>query len=201
MSDFSYPVVEIFLSVQGEGKRVGTLNHFIRLAGCNLKCPFCDTEFQKPQEHLRPTEIVERLEEQTTSPQYWRRPSVVITGGEPFVHNLHPLVWALRNGGYYVAVETNGTLLETPSTKMVLPLIDWVTVSPKTKLSDEVLNAAHEVKYVIPDMEHLVIPLHRRLFFQPEWNNPEAVKRCLELMKKYPHGRLSIQTHKFVGLR
>lgn len=197
MDKLKYPIVETFLSIQGEGARAGTLNHFIRLAGCNLRCPFCDTNFDTPSEHLSSDELVDRLNK--TSPCK----SVVITGGEPFIHDLRPLVESLKISGYYVAVETNGSLLGSEATQDFSYPIDWITVSPKTRIPHDILLFwASEVKYVIPDSERLVSWGINNIFLQPEWGKGEAsVKRCMELIEQHPNARLSVQIHKFINVR
>jgi organic radical activating enzyme len=97
-------VHSIFLTIQGEGPFCGEPCVFIRLAGCNLQCPLCDTEYTKGRYNSTPDEIVENV-------YYLRRVGlVVITGGEPFRQPIGPLLDALTDAGYYVQVETNGTL-------------------------------------------------------------------------------------------
>lgn len=112
-------VNEIFYSIQGEGRYTGTPAIFIRLAGCNLRCDFCDTEHQ-PYQDLTEEEIMRQIADFPTS-------HVVITGGEPMLQITQSLIHRLRNGaGKFVQVETNGTI----PIKCYLP-VDWITCSPK----------------------------------------------------------------------
>ena len=204
-----YPVLEIFTSIQSEGARAGTITHFLRLAGCNLDCSFCDTPME-PYKLMTVDEIVAKLKRSEKNKPTGRR--VVITGGEPFVHDMEPLLNGLkgkRGPGFYIAIESNGTLLEKWLNQKpgIFDDIDWLTVSPKKlarNMEREVRiyrSWANEVKYVVPDHENLIDPLHPQIFVQPEYNNPEAVGRCLEWMSKHPSIRLSVQIHKFIGLR
>lgn len=205
-----YPVVEIFTSVQTEGARCGTLTHFLRLAGCNLHCPFCDTDLNK-FEMRTPNEIMNRL-----CDLEWKQRTacrLVITGGEPMVHDLWPLLTFLGSR-FKIAMESNGTLLGKVAKDQpeVLRWIDWLTISPKTRIPTHLLAVhAAEVKFIVPDHESLLIDNEELLlsivkgkphvFVQPEFNNPDSVKRCLEFMSVYPRLRMSIQSHKYLGLR
>lgn len=118
-----YPVVEQFVSVQGEGHHVGLPMAFVRLGGCNLHCEFCDTPRDATVKMSTPAEVLVCVEESIRGTQVkW----VCITGGEPSIHDLAPLLSALRSRPYYVAVETNGTRQLLPAERP-----DWITVSPK----------------------------------------------------------------------
>jgi len=199
-----YPVLEIFTSIQSEGARAGTLTNFLRLAGCNMKCPFCDTPMS-PYEMLSADEIAERL--LALTPRRTPLNNLVITGGEPLVHDLLPLMKELRRVfgfSLFIAMETNGSRLHriVQGQPQVLDQIDWLTVSPKAPISGGLLREqANEVKYVVPDHEDLVDWQHGCVFVQPEYNNPESVQRCLYWMAKYPSVRMSVQMHKYIGLR
>ena len=195
-----YPVIEMFTSVQFEGGRCGTLNHFLRLAGCNLKCAFCDTQMDQ-FEWMTPGEIRAKLDAMEDTMSTSRR--LVITGGEPMVHDLTPLFTALGSG-YYIAMESNGTRIQALLDKQPesLKRLSWLTISPKKPHSFTLLRIwASEVKYIIPDHESFIDLLHPRVFIQPEFNNPESVQRCVHLLSQYPQIRLSVQTHKYIGLR
>ncbi len=115
-------IVEIFASIQGEGLRQGEPTIFIRFSGCNLRCSFCDTKraWRAGQEMSIKEIMTKVLEENRQFPCYW----VCLTGGEPLLQPLEPLVRVIRKDGFYVQIETNGTLK---------PLVeaDWWTVSPK----------------------------------------------------------------------
>lgn len=192
-----YPINEIFYSLQGEGFYVGTPSLFIRFSGCNLRCPFCDTEHQQ-HTNLTTTQILDAVAGCAAS-------HVVLTGGEPslfvdeaFIHQLH----SLRK---YVTIETNGT--------HKLPFnIDWITLSPKDGFvegADVIIKKCNELKVVFHSFEAMheykdIEATYR--FIQPEdtGNNEknaqimsEAIRYCLA----NPDWRLSLQTHKIIGVR
>ena len=120
-----YPVHEIFTSIQGEGVKCGQPMVFIRLIGCNLRCRFCDTKQprQSKEREMSAKDIAREVVSQTSDNMVrW----VCITGGEPTIHDLGPLIYELRSASRYVALETNGTrILDRPERP------DWITVSPK----------------------------------------------------------------------
>ncbi len=200
-----YPVLEIFTSIQSEGARCGTLTHFLRLGGCSHFCSFCDTPME-PYTMMTPAEIGKELRTREEKvPTGWQ---VVITGGEPMVHDLMPLLKELGRPtivkGFFVAMESNGSRIHmiAKSQPEVLHRIDWLTVSPKAPVTGFLLRKyASEVKYIVPDHEDLIDWQHSRVFVQPEFNNGEALKRCLHWMSKYPNIRMSFQAHKYLGLR
>lgn len=134
----TYPIHETFHSLKGEGAYTGQAMFFIRLAGCNLSCEFCDTDYSET-EVLSIREILDRAER---FPGHY----IVITGGEPLIHDVIPLVDTLRSESYTVHLETNGTL-DIP------PVFDWVAVSPKGGELKEALFAADEIKFLcgLPD--------------------------------------------------
>ena len=195
MSD-SLKVNEIFYSLQGEGARVGTANIFIRLSGCNLNCWFCDTS------HYTYTVMSVRevmSEVAKFCPCKW----VVLTGGEPTIQDIFPLLRELKRRDYSVAIETNGVKSIAPYRSYV----DWVAVSPKTVMNKYyTFEAPDEVKnIVLPDNEIVYWkfkqPHNCQYFLQPEGNKPENIKRCVEIIKKDPRWRLSLQIQKVIGIR
>ena len=192
-------VNEIFHSLQGEGSNSGTAAVFVRLAGCNLQCPFCDTD------HQNSTEMSEEAIAEATAK--WATPLVVVTGGEPAMQLNTALVDALHRRGKRIAVETNGTL----------PLpdgIDWITLSPKDlflgTVAQPVLTAADELKVVFdgihlpPDYSHIAVR-HSR-FLQPcdtgdAAQNQSITDATVEYIKAHPEWRLSLQIHKILNIR
>ena len=193
-------VNEIFYSLQGEGYYSGTPAVFVRLSGCNLRCPFCDTRHESGRE-MSEKEIVEAVG------QYPAR-HVVVTGGEPALQLTESLVDALHAAGRYVAVETNGTH----------PLpdnVDWVTLSPKSAFVDGaevMLTRADEIKVVydgIHDPERQLSTLHSQLstllFLQPcdtgdAARNRQITAATVEYIKQHPEWRLSLQIHKILNI-
>lgn len=207
-----YQVKEIFYTLQGEGANAGRPAIFCRFAGCNLwsgleadrataQCRFCDTEFVGTGgpgggKFKRPEELVEACiaasgEEVTPS-------LIVLTGGEPMLQVNLPLVTALHDEGFEVAIETNGTI-------KVPRAIDWICVSPKAGTT-LVQRTGEELKLVFPqaglDPETLTGLDFRYRFLQPmdgperDANTAAVVAYC----KANPEWRLSLQTHKLIGI-
>jgi 7-carboxy-7-deazaguanine synthase len=190
-----YRVNEIFSSIQGEGTWIGRPVTFVRLAGCNLACPWCDTDYQKYEE-MTIEEIADRL-------QYR---NVVITGGEPLLQFIKPLIVELRmERGYVVAYETNGTL----------PMVytDWIVCSPKRQNGfafDESQARPSELKYVVDRgfdagsaiPEHVRESYAFRIWLQPESGDMEANwRRCYELAMADSRLRVGLQLHKIMEVR
>lgn len=192
-------VNEIFYSLQGEGHHSGTAAVFVRLSGCNLDCPFCDTD------HRDGTLMSE--EQIADAAAAWPAPLVVITGGEPALQLNSILVDALHRRGKRIAVETNGT-------RPLPDGIDWITLSPKDLFLGQsarpVLAAADELKVVFdgkhlpPDYSHIAI-LHGR-YLQPcdtgnALRNAAIAAATVEYIKAHPEWQLSLQIHKILDIR
>lgn len=188
-------LAEIFYSVQGEGTWTGTPAVFVRLAGCNLSCSFCDTDYAL-KFLATVDEIVDRVRAESGD-----CPMVILTGGEPLAQReTTALIDALRADGRRVHIESNGTM---PTT---LPDDVWLTVSPKERLAPEMARRANEAKLIVdgrvPDEWVSAFPSSTPLFLQPEGNKPSNVELAVEAAKRQPaRFRLSLQTHKFIGVR
>ena len=193
-------VNEIFHSLQGEGYNSGMPAVFIRFSGCNLQCPFCDTQ------HESGTEMTEREVVEAVKHLAPRSSLVVVTGGEPALQLTASLVDALHEIGKRVAVETNGTLPLPPN-------VDWITLSPKSAwLGDEavpVLTRADELK-VLYDGSHdpsafdFIAATHR--FLQPmdtgdANRNAALMQQAADYCLQHPQWRLSLQIHKILNIR
>jgi len=216
-----YAVKEIFYTLQGEGAHSGRPAVFLRFAGCNLwsgreadraqaVCGFCDTDFVGTDgsdggKFETAGELAAAVEALWPAPSAaWPAPDaaerfVVCTGGEPLLQLDAALVAALRGRGFMVAVETNGTLLP-PADEL------WLTVSPKAG-AELKLRRGDELKLVYPqagaEPEHYAVLAFRHFFLQP-MDGPEqahntrlAIGYCLA----HPQWRLSLQTHKLIGIR
>jgi 7-carboxy-7-deazaguanine synthase len=188
-------LAEIFYSVQGEGTWTGTPAVFVRLAGCNLSCSFCDTDYSL--KFLASVEdVVARVRLEGGA-----CPLVILTGGEPLAQReALALIDALRADGRRVHIESNGTL---PTD---LPDDVWLTVSPKERLSPEMARRANEAKLIVdgrvPEEWIGAFGETTPLFLQPEGNKPSNVALAVEAAKRAPGRlRLSLQTHKFIGVR
>ena len=190
-------VNETFLSLQGEGYFTGTAAFFLRLSGCNLRCPFCDTQHQSYTE-MSEDDIV--AEASRHKPRH-----IVITGGEPALQLTESLVDKLHAAGFFIQVETNGTL----------PLpegIDWVTCSPK---GDFPQFPVDELKVLfmgdVTDPEAIISPLLGKesgvkLYLQPldtgnEKQNRAILRSCINYVLQHPRWSLSLQTHKIIGIK
>lgn len=151
LSDGSLWVHSIFYTIQGEGPFAGTPAVFVRLAGCNLQCPGCDTEYTSQRSLWTVDEIVEHVNE-TLDGQGGEKPLVVITGGEPFRQNINLLVLELIKFGFFVQIETNGTLpTPFPCNKDIdQRRFAYIVCSPKTpKVHPSIEDNACAFKYVL----------------------------------------------------
>lgn len=200
MQQSSFQIKEIFYSLQGEGFYAGTPALFIRFAGCNLKCPFCDTDF-KEGEKWTIWEIDSFLRNMPESPNL-----VVLTGGEPTLQVTPALCILLHQFFKVVAMETNGTIADLPGG------VDFVTVSPKDDYTKAIcrVTEAGEVKVVF-DGKHDPERWRKKIrakhyFLQPcdtgdGTKNKEIVAQCVEYIKAHPAWRLSLQTQKILDIR
>jgi 7-carboxy-7-deazaguanine synthase (Cx14CxxC type) len=207
----SFAVKEIFYTLQGEGAQTGRPAVFLRFSGCNLwsghevdraaaLCTFCDTDFVGTDgpgggHYASAATLAEKVA------SLWPgggRPLVVCTGGEPLLQLSAALVEALHEHDFEVAIETNGTRLPPPG-------IDWICVSPKAG-TELVLRRGDELKLIFPQPgaePQRYERLDFRHFFLQPCDGPErerhtrlALHYCLE----HPHWRLSLQTHKYLGI-
>jgi 7-carboxy-7-deazaguanine synthase len=209
----AYSVKEIFLTLQGEGAQTGRAAVFCRFAGCNLwtgreedrakaACRFCDTDFVGTDGpgggKFDTPEALARAVAALWPAGRNGKPLVVCTGGEPLLQLDQPLIEALHAQGFEVAVETNGTQKAPPG-------IDWICVSPKAG-TPLVQTQGHELKLVFPQPdampERFAALDFKHRFLQPmdgperSQNTQLAVAYCLQ----HPEWRLSIQTHKVIGI-
>ena len=194
------PVVETFHSVQGEGAWAGTNAFFIRLAGCDVGCPWCDTK-QSWNARRHPQRLTADLiaEAKAVNPAI-----VVITGGEPLMHDLYPLSTGLQAADLQVHLETSGAHPFTGS-------FDWVTFSPKqSKPPDNSIYAqVSELKVVVVTQSDLEwaeqqgakVPVKAIKSLQPEWETPDSYALIFEYVLSHPQWRISLQTHKFTNIR
>lgn len=209
----SYAVKEIFLTLQGEGAHAGRTAVFCRFSGCNLwtgreqdranaVCKFCDTDFVGTDgtlggRYANADDLAEAIAAQWEGPQDHRY--TVLTGGEPLLQVDTALIAALHARGFTIAVETNGTIAPPPG-------LDWICVSPKAG-SDLVIRKGHELKLVYPQPENRPEDFagleFERFSLQP-MDGPDiaqstqaAIAYCLA----HPQWRLSVQTHKTLGIR
>jgi 7-carboxy-7-deazaguanine synthase (Cx14CxxC type) len=209
----TYAIKECFLTLQGEGVQAGSRAVFLRFAGCNLwsgreqdrataQCRFCDTDFvgtdgEGGGKFASAAELASHVAATWGATE--ERRLVVITGGEPMLQLDEPLVDALHDRGFRVAVETNGTL---PAAAR----LDWICVSPKAG-TEVVQRKGDELKLVWPQEGIDLAEIERWAFdhflVQPMdcERREEGVEAAIRLAMERPRWRLSLQTHKLLGLR
>ncbi len=195
----SYPIVEIFHSVQGEGYHTGIPHVFVRFGNCNLRCEWCDTNFLEYE--------MRDLEDIVSEVSSYNCDRVIFTGGEPALQDLGSIGMELKKLGLHISIETNGTI-------PVDPIIDWICVSPKDQLYPDAVirqRSGNELKVVYCGQD---LSMYDELrtgfehhFLQPCYMEAESVEsngssfRMVEsLVKRTPGWRLSLQTHKWMGV-
>ena len=194
-----YPIVEIFHSVQGEGFHTGIPHVFIRFGNCNLRCEWCDTDFMTFEDM-----DIDSIIEEVLSYDCDR---VIFTGGEPAMQDLSVIGKRLKEHGINISIETNGTI-------PVDPIVDWICVSPKDQLYPNVSikqRTGDELKVVYCGQDLALYDELKKgfthLYIQPCYIEDESVEangksfQIVErLVKDSPGWRLSLQTHKWMGV-
>ena len=192
-------VNEIFYSIQGEGAHTGTPCVFIRLSGCNLKCPFCDTDF-KDYKEMDEYKIVDAVCELSTECEF-----VVITGGEPTICDTTLLIDLLHENGYWVAMESNGT--RKPPFN-----VNWLTISPKEPFVGNagkvIIKKCNELKLVFDGknkpQDYGIKAQHYYLQPCDTGNvelNKKIIEQCVKYIKENPKWKISLQTQKILSVR
>ena len=193
-----YPVMEMFYSLQGEGYHQGKAAYFIRLAGCDVGCVWCDVkESWDASKHP-----VLSIDEIVSSALAHPGRLAIITGGEPLLYNLEALTTALKKAGFNVNIETSGSSPMSGNW-------DWVCLSPKKFKAplNESIAAASELKVVIfnkHDFEWAEtyaqqVPASCKLYLQPEWDKAnEITPLVIDYIKANPQWELSAQLHKYI---
>lgn len=193
-------VMEQFYTLQGEGRYSGQAAYFIRLAGCHVRCPWCDVKDSwtaRSDQFRRVEAIVEDIPAQVRI--------AVVTGGEPLLHPLDALTDALKKRGIRTHLETSGS-------RPLSGRWDWICVSPKTAVPplSETLACADELKVVVcgPDDFARAEQYAREtkenciLSLQPEWDSREKVLPFItDYVQAHPRWRLSVQMHKYIDIR
>ena len=194
------PVMERFYTVQGEGFYAGAPAYFIRLAGCDVGCVWCDVK-ESWDAHLHPSLSIATLIDDVIKSG---APICVVTGGEPAMHDLTELTKGLREKGIRTHIETSGAHALTGHW-------DWVTFSPKKFKApvDTVYQQANELKGVVfhpSDVQWAEghaqkVPSECMLYLQPEWDKREAMQTViLDFIRTKTNWRISVQTHKYLGV-
>ena len=209
----SLPVVECFHSLQGEGEHAGRSAYFIRLASCKVGCPWCDTKDSWNSE-LHPQQSLIDLSTQTAKAQEEGAAFDVITGGEPLHHNLDDLCKEIRKSTLNLEKKSIPIHLETSGVDMLSGKPDWITLSPKRHSPPRLDNllSCQELKVVIQNAEDLLFAktmadsiknngkIKPQLFLQAGWENEEGQTLAIKFVKNNPDWRLSMQTHKWLGV-
>ena len=209
----SLPVVECFHSLQGEGEHAGRSAYFIRLASCKVGCPWCDTKDSWNSE-LHPQQSLIDLSTQTAKAQEEGAAFVVITGGEPLHHNLDDLCKEIRKSTLNLEKKSIPIHLETSGVDMLSGKPDWITLSPKRHSPPRLDNllSCQELKVVIQTAKDLLFAkkmadliknngkIKPQLFLQAGWENEEGQTLAIKYVKNNPDWRLSMQTHKWLGV-
>lgn len=200
-SPTSLPVMEMFYSIQGEGFYQGNAAFFIRLAGCDVGCVWCDVKeswdaTQHPRWNI--DDIILEIKKTPTE-------IVIVTGGEPLMYSCEALTQALKEAGYRTHIETSGS-------HPLSGTWDWICVSPKKFKAplQEVVAAADELKVVVfnksdfnwAEQHATHCKQNCMLFLQPEWSKEkELMPLITDYIQQHPQWKLSLQIHKYMGVR
>jgi organic radical activating enzyme len=196
----SLPVMEHFYTLQGEGMHQGKAAYFIRLAGCDVGCIWCDVKDSWDETKHPQHNIEDLISNVINTPAR----IVVITGGEPLLHNLTELTEQLKKAGLKTHIETSGS---SPLTGTW----DWITVSPKKFKAPllEVLAFANELKVIVfnksdfdwAEKHAALVPANCKLYLQPEWDKALLITPfIIEYIKSNPQWQLSLQIHKYINV-
>lgn len=196
----TYPVMEHFYTIQGEGYHQGRAAYFVRLAGCDVGCVWCDVK-ESWQEEGHP---ILSIEEIVANIRKTPATLVVVTGGEPLMHDLGPLTGALRAAGLKTNIETSGA-------HPLSGIWDWICLSPKKFKAPipEVIAAANELKVIVYNHSDFAwgesfaeqVNSSCRLFLQPEWSRADKMTPAIvDYIKEHPCWELSLQVHKYIGV-
>lgn len=195
-----YPVMEHFYTVQGEGHFTGRAAYFVRLGGCDVGCHWCDVKESWPMEAHPKVNVAELVH---TALQYPAR-LVVVTGGEPLMHDVGPLTKAFRAAGFRTHIETSGAYPLTGEW-------DWICLSPKKFKAPHpsIYHQAQELKVVVYHSSDFAFAeshatlMHSscRKYLQPEWSKADAISpQLVEYVKQHPEWHISLQTHKYLAI-
>ena len=194
------PLMEEFSTIQGEGFHTGSPAHFIRIGGCDIACQWCDIKESWNEKLYPPTltdEIISKVIENTAK-------TVVVTGGEPLMYKLDYLTGCLKHNGLKTHLETSGAYPLTGQW-------DWICLSPKKNAAPlpEIYNLVNELKVIISKYEDLEwaeknaakVKDDCLLYLQPEWSQrKKTTPMIVEYVIANPNWKISIQSHKFIGI-
>ncbi len=194
------PVMEHFYTLQGEGYHQGRAAYFIRLGGCDVGCVWCDVKESWEEDKHPKTEVRSLITEVRKTPAEM----VVITGGEPLMHNLDDLTTELQQAGLKTNIETSGSSPLSGSW-------DWICLSPK-KFKEplpKIIPLAHELKIIVFNKSDFawaekyaaLVSRDCKLYLQPEWSKAaEMTPLIVDYIKAHPQWELSLQIHKYINV-
>ena len=213
------PVVEKFHSLQGEGFHCGKSAFFIRLAGCKVGCPWCDTKHSWDSNKY-PLLSIEALLSEIKEVRMRGASFIVLTGGEPLQHNLDELCRIIKNRTHLKGSKSINIHIETSGVNNFSGIYDWITLSPKrhNPPQDFFLEKCHEVKIVIndkndiefaKDIQNKILNLKKekkkkneiKFFVQPAWGSNNGNGLAIEFAKRNSDWTLSLQTHKYLSIQ
>lgn len=194
------PLMEEFYTLQGEGFHKGKAAYFIRLAGCDVGCHWCDVKESWDASIHRAVPITKMVDKASAHPGK----IVVVTGGEPTMYNLAPLTKALQSKGCQTHIETSGA-------HPLTGLWDWVCLSPKKRKlpTDKAYRSADELKVVIYNRHDFIfaeeqaqkVGVNCRLYLQPEWSVREKIMpQLVEYVLLHPEWQVTLQSHKYLAI-
>ena len=218
------PLVEKFHSLQGEGFHTGKSAFFIRLAGCNVGCSWCDTKQSWDQEKY-PLISIKKIVDEIKRARQKGASFLVITGGEPLQHNLDTFCQALNQETSKERQNPIKIHLETSGVNKISGNFDWITLSPKRHIPPKTyfLENCNELKVIINDQKDIdfaieikqeiinrkkdlsskgnFYKLDKKYFLQPAWKNDDGFSLTIDFIKNNPEWNLSLQTHKYLKIR
>lgn len=191
------PIMEHFYTIQGEGFYCGTASYFIRIAGCNVGCHWCDIK-ESWNIYQHSLISIDSLVEQAIS--YSK--TIVLTGGEPLMYNLNKLTQKLKNKGCTIHIETSGVYPNTG-------ILDWICLSPKKNAlpKEKIYQLAHELKIIIYNQYDFIFAEEQakkvtqqcKLYLQAEWTKKDSINtKIIDYVLKNPKWKISHQTHKYM---
>jgi 7-carboxy-7-deazaguanine synthase len=199
-NDTLFPVMESFYTIQGEGFYQGSAAWFLRLGGCNVGCVWCDVKDSWDADShpkISVQNIIDEISETATK-------IVVVTGGEPLMHNCNALTTALKSNNFQTNIETSGAY-------EISGQWDWICVSPKKFKAPlpQTLLKANELKVIIYNktdfdwaMQHAtLVSKNCKLYLQPEWSKKdEMMPLIVDFIKQNPQWEMSVQMHKYINV-
>ena len=218
------PLVEKFHSLQGEGFHTGKSAFFIRLAGCNVGCSWCDTKHSWDQKKY-PLISIEKIVNETKKAREKGASFLVITGGEPLHHNLDNLCQAINKETSKGEQNPIKIHIETSGVNEISGNYDWITLSPKRHFPPKTyfLENCNELKVIINDQKDIdfandikqeiihkikklsekgnFYKLNKKYYLQPAWKNDYGFSLTIDFVKKNPEWKLSLQTHKYLKIK